>query len=131
MKPSDLALLKSKLPLSASTLARNPVQFSVQVGDSGTAPVVEQSASDGIGAKDTTKASDAARFLVRVESVRKRLLDTDNLCAKHFIDCCRFAGILPDDSPDKTEIQISQRKAVKGESERTIIEVYRITTPTP
>ena len=61
------------------------------------------------------------RILVRVTSIRNRLLDEDNLCEKYHVDLCRYAGALPDDTPDKVKIEVCQRKAAKGERERTEI----------
>lgn len=72
------------------------------------------------------KASHSGRFLVRVVSVRKRLLDEDNLCEKFHVDCLRYAGALPSDAPDTTHIETTQRKAGKGEAEHTLIEVFRL-----
>ena len=66
------------------------------------------------------------RFLVRVEAIRKRLLDEDNLCAKYHVDLCRYAGALPDDAPGTAHIEISQRKAEPKEEESTEIEIYEI-----
>ena len=63
------------------------------------------------------------RFLVSVTSIRKRLLDADNLVPKWHIDCLRYAGIIPDDSPDKCEIKIAQRKCEKGEEEKIEITI--------
>ena len=71
------------------------------------------------------QAQDSKRVLVRVTSVRKRLLDEDNLCEKFHIDCCRYAGLVLDDNPAGTKIEVSQRKAQKNEPERTIIEIIR------
>lgn len=66
------------------------------------------------------------RVLVRVESIRKRLLDEDNLCEKFHVDLCRYAGIISCDSPDKFKIEVGQRKTEKGELERTEITITRI-----
>ena len=63
------------------------------------------------------------RFLVRVESVRKRLADEDGLCEKYVLDCCRYAGLIPDDSPELCKVETSQRKAAKGEEEHTQITI--------
>jgi hypothetical protein len=70
-----------------------------------------------------TQGHHCQRFLVRVTSIRKRLLDEDNLAEKFHVDLCRYAGIIPGDEADKTRIETSQRKAEKGEEERTVIEV--------
>lgn len=64
------------------------------------------------------------RFLVRITSIRKRLLDEDNLVGKYHTDLLRYAGILPSDAPGEASIQATQRKTAKGEEERTLIEVF-------
>ncbi len=71
-----------------------------------------------------TQEGDSRRFLVRVTSVRNRLIDEDNLCEKYAVDCCRYAGLLPGDGPSQTQIEVAQRKAGKGEGEKTVIEVF-------
>ncbi len=89
-------------------------------------PVVEPSVSHG--------ALDAARIqkgvsrnvLVRVTAMRKRLLDEDNLCEKYVVDLLRNAGIIFDDAPGETKIEVCQQKAAKGEAERVKVEVFQI-----
>lgn len=66
------------------------------------------------------------RFLVRVTSVRRRLIDEDNLCEKYVLDCCRYAGLIPDDRPGTTQITVTQRKAGKEEAEHTVIEIFAV-----
>lgn len=68
----------------------------------------------------------SAQFWVRIESIRKRLLDPDNLCPKYHIDCLRYAGVLPDDTAETVRIETVQRKPKKGEEEGTLIHVWRI-----
>ena len=73
------------------------------------------------------KEGDPSRLLVCIESVRKnRLLDTDNLYggAKFYCDFLRYCGAIPDDTEDQIELKVTQRKAKKGEQEKTIIEVW-------
>lgn len=69
-----------------------------------------------------------AGILVRVTSVRSRLIDEDNLCEKYHVDLCRYAGIIPDDAPGVCRIETTQRKAAKGEAQHSIIEVVKGTT---
>lgn len=64
---------------------------------------------------------------MRVTSIRRRLIDEDNLCEKYAVDCCRYAGLLPGDGPGQTQIEIRQRKALKGEEEATLVEIYQLT----
>lgn len=77
--------------------------------------------------KNAAQGADSARFLVRVTSVRRRLIDEDNLCEKHVIDCCRHAGVIPDDRPGQTKIEVCQRKIQKWEAEHTLVEVFQLT----
>lgn len=71
------------------------------------------------------QAPDTGRILVRVTSFRRRLLDEDNLAEKYFVDCCRYAGLIASDAPDKTSIEVRQVKVKAGE-EGTLIEVEPI-----
>ena len=87
------------------------------------AAVVERDSSHAPLAAEEVQRPIGARFLVRITSVRKRLLDEDNLCEKYHVDLCRYAGVIPDDAPDKVKIEVSQRKAQKGERESVFLEV--------
>ena len=71
---------------------------------------------------------DSKLLLVVVTSIRKRLIDEDNLCEKYHIDLCRYAGIIPGDSPDKVRIETRQIKAGKNQAETVVIEVFDIFT---
>ena len=104
-------------------LAKNP---SLSVGDS--RPVAKLESNLGYAPLGAEKIQGRAggKFLIRVESVRSRLLDQDNLCEKYHVDLCRYAGVVPYDSPEQTKITVSQRKAEKGESEKVIVEVFEI-----
>lgn len=68
----------------------------------------------------------SGRFLVRLTSVRTRLLDEDNLCEKYHVDCCRYAGLLPGDGPGTTQIQTRQEKAEPKGREFVRIEIFRV-----
>lgn len=72
------------------------------------------------------KGPSSGKFLVRVVSCRKRLLDEDNLCEKLHVDCLRYSGVLPSDDPATTRIETTQRKVDKGEAEHVLIEVFRL-----
>lgn len=60
---------------------------------------------------------------MRVTSYRVRLLDEDNLCEKFHVDCCRYAGILPSDAPDKAHIVVTQKKVAKKAEQKTLVEI--------
>jgi hypothetical protein len=85
--------------------------------------VLEPNPCDGSLGAAQSKEEMAQRVLVRIESVRTRLLDTDNLCEKYLVDLCRYAGIIKNDNPENCQIETNQRKSFEGESEKTIIEV--------
>lgn len=72
------------------------------------------------------KARDTKRYVIRIVSVRTRLLDMDNLAEKYCVDFLRYCGAIPTDAPSTTEITCTQRKAGKEESEHTEIVVLRI-----
>jgi hypothetical protein len=55
------------------------------------------------------KANDAGRIRVVITSSRRRLIDPDNLCPKYFIDCLRYSGLIPDDSPEHITLEVKQR----------------------
>lgn len=75
-----------------------------------------------LGAKKG-KDPDPERFFVHVTSHRRRLIDPDNLCPKYFIDCLRYAGIIPNDRASDIDLSISQRKAKTNYTE---IEVLKL-----
>jgi len=94
--------------------------------DTGPAPVVERDRQPGtLGALPAQRAN-AGRFLVRVTSRRKRLLDEDNLCEKYAVDCCRYAGLIPGDGPGQTKIEVRQEKAEPGAAEEIHIQIFEL-----
>lgn len=86
---------------------------------------MERNTGDEPLAKKKVQRPTGSRVLVRVTSVRKRLLDEDNLCEKYHVDLCRYAGVISGDEAGKTKIETAQRKAEKGEEEKVIIEVFQ------
>lgn len=94
--------------------------------NSGKAPKLERGSKPPALEKGKAQGKHSGVLLVRITSVRARLLDEDNLCEKYHVDCLRYAGIISDDSPDKTRIETTQRKARKGEAERVEIEVFEL-----
>ena len=82
---------------------------------------------DGSLSKNEGEKVYSERMLVSVESVRSKLLDTDNLYggAKFFIDFLRYCGAIREDTEDQIDLKVTQRKAQKGEKEKTIIEVWK------
>lgn len=77
-------------------------------------------------AEDKIEKENPERFRVCVTSIRKRLLDEDNLCEKYHVDCLRRAGYIPDDNPEVTTIEVRQRRCQRGEPERIEIVIERL-----
>lgn len=91
------------------------------------APQLERGTGPWPLAKGKVEEGHPGRFLVVVKSYRRRLLDEDNLCCKFVVDCCRYAGVLPADSPDRAHITVSQEKVGSKAEERSEI----LITPLP
>lgn len=91
--------------------------------NTGEAPIVERGHEDEPLPPDRTKEGESPRFLVRFTSIRKRLLDEDNMVGKFLTDCLRYASIIPNDDPLTTSIEMRQEKAGKRD-ERVIVEVF-------
>ena len=117
---------KDRTSSLASAPPAAPNSYDNQTDRAGEVAKLERNSWDGPLAKGETEKGNPERVLVRVTSVRKRLIDEDNLAEKYHVDCCRYAGLIYGDEPSKTKIEVCQRKAKKGEAEHTIIE---ITTP--
>ena len=91
--------------------------------NTGKAPILERTAGNAALVKAQVQGRAGDRILVRIESVRKRLLDEDNLVSKYHTDLCRYSGLIPSDAPGICKIETTQRKAAKGEAERTEITI--------
>ncbi len=63
------------------------------------------------------------RYIVRIESVRKHMLDTDNICSKYITDLLRYSYIISSDDFEQTTIQTTERKCMPEEQEHTKIEI--------
>lgn len=115
MKLGHHGILRLFPNASLDLLSRNTSQAAVVERDSGDEPLAKEEVQRRVG----------ERVLVRVTSVRKRLLDEDNLCEKYHVDLCRYAGVIYDDEAGKTKIETAQRKTEKNEKEKVIIEVFQ------
>ena len=91
--------------------------------DTGKAPIPQRTAGNAALVEAQAQGRTGDRILIRIESVRKRLLDEDNLVSKYHTDLCRYSGLIPSDAPGVCKIETSQRKAEKGEEERTEITI--------
>jgi hypothetical protein len=94
--------------------------------NSGPVAVVERDTGDGALDSQEIQRRLGERVLVRLTAVRTRLLDEDNCCEKYHVDLLRYAGIIFDDSPGQTKIEVCQIKAGKGEREEVRLEVFKI-----
>lgn len=83
-------------------------------------------AGDGALGEIEGKEEGSGRFLVRFVSVRKRLLDEDNLCEKWYLDCLRYTGIVRDDRPEEVKVITTQRKVEPGEEEYVEISISQM-----
>lgn len=109
--PNALAAPRPTLP--PNLLARNTRK----------APKLERGSGDApLGAKKV-QGRNCPEFFVRITSVRKRLIDEDNLCEKYHVDLCRYAGVISGDEAGKTKIETTQCKVEKGGEEKILIEV--------
>lgn len=113
----------ASVPLSTKTPNLPQTAHDDQIDHSRQNPKLERDSGDEpLGASQVQEA-DSIRVRVRVVSIRKRLCDEDNLCEKFHVDCLRYLGAIPDDSPEKVSIETTQRQAAKGEDERTEITI--------
>lgn len=115
MKLGHHGILRLFPNASPDLLAYNSRQVAIMERDSGNKPLAKKKFQKRTGEK----------VLVRVTSVRKRLLDEDNLCEKYHIDLCRYSGVISGDEAGKTKIETAQRKTEKDEEEKVIIEVFQ------
>ena len=91
--------------------------------DTGKAAIPQCATSNAALVEAQVQGRTGDRILVRIESIRKRLLDEDNLVSKYHTDLCRYSGLIPSDAPGVCKIETTQRKAEKGEEERTEITI--------
>ena len=74
-------------------------------------------------AEKAGEGANPKRFRVCVTGFRRRLCDPDNLCPKYFIDCLRYAKIIPDDSAKHIILTVEQFKVRNSNEERTEITI--------
>jgi hypothetical protein len=115
--------IKKRFPNASESFIR----ANLSDGDSGAVTKLEPNPRNAPLAAKEVQRPTGERFLVRIEGRRKRLLDVDNSCEKYLVDLLRYCGVIPDDAPDKCEIEVSQTKCKKGEPEEITIKVFRIT----
>jgi len=112
--------------LASASKSTQQLNASLALGDTRSPAKLERDSSDAPLATRKVQKTTRSRFYVGVTAHRSRLLDQDNLCEKYHVDLCRYAGALPADSPDQTQIEVSQQKVKKGEPEKVVVEVWKI-----
>lgn len=98
----------------------------LSAGDSRENAVVEHGPIPVPLAAVQTKEAGPERVFVRFVSVRKFLLDPDNLCEKWYLDCLRLICAIRGDEPEAITLETTQRKVEKGEGEHTEITVFKL-----
>lgn len=127
LKPSAR---RAEKPLALANVQGRADSLSNENNSQSSDPVLERYLSDGTLGASQVKKRDTRRFLVRVTSFRRRLLDEDNLCEKFHVDCCRYAGLIPTDAASQTKIETGQVKVKSEADERTEIEILNYDPPT-
>lgn len=115
--------LRERFPNASDQFIRANAQLPLALGLEAPSAVLERDLRPRPLAARKAQGINPARFLVRVTSYRVRLLDEDNLCAKYVVDCCRYAGLIPGDSPATTQIATGQEKVRSKAEERTEVEI--------
>jgi len=85
----------------------------------------QRDAEKALGRSYERESQGSSRISVRFVSLRWRLLDEDNLTGgcKGLLDGLRYAGLIPNDSPDKISFFATQERIDKDQEEKTIIEI--------
>src|SRR3954462_8695061 len=91
---------------SASTRRRNPHLFADLPSGAERQPSAELFAPRAYETETYFKG----RCSVRVTSLRRRLIDQDNVWVKHHLDALCEAGILVDDGPNWCQLEVHQVK---------------------
>ena len=89
-------------------------------------PVTEPIVRSGVLATQQGAKTNGTRFSISITSFRTRLCDPDNLCGKHFVDCLRYSGLIPDDTAAFVDYSIRQEKVAKKEDEKTEIIITKL-----
>lgn len=111
-------------PVSEAVRRRNPHLF----GSVASSPKPQQAVRhDPLGAA-SGEEKNGPRFRVRIKSVRRRTLDTDNLTGgvKYFVDQLRYHQLIPNDRSQDIILEVTQEKTSMKELERTVIEIEQL-----
>lgn len=120
--PASMVREAAKTPSTGIVAQKKPIH-EVHTRSKTPRSIPQQTAGHESMATKAGKGSPPRRLLVRITSVRRRLLDSDNLIGKYYVDCLRYCGILLNDTEAEIDFRISQKKARTKDEERTIIEV--------
>ena len=101
-----------------------PERADGSVGNRRSNPKLERDPGHGALGQGQIQNFSPGKLLVRLTSYRTRLLDEDNLCEKYLVDCCRYSGLIRQDSPGAAKIEVRQEKVGKGEPEFVKIEIF-------
>lgn len=124
MSARPRTLTPDELLLHFPHASKSTVAANLPAGSARPTAEPECAAGDPVAPAAGDQKEDRPRFHVRITSVRRRLLDEDNLVGTFHCDLLRYAGVIPDDAPHLCRIETTQRKAAKGEEEHVVIEVF-------
>lgn len=114
--------LRRKFPNASTAFLR----ANLASGNPGKAAVLEHRPAPEPLAKNPVQETNPERVLVCFVSVRKQLIDPDNLCEKFLLDCLRYCRAISGDEPGAISLSTTQRKTREGEAEHTEITVWKI-----
>jgi hypothetical protein len=104
---------------------RNPqITYDDHTQNTRTDAELERNLSGSPLGKNQDESGTTTRVHIRFVSVRKRLIDPDNLAEKWLLDCLRNCRAIDGDEPEKITLETTQRKVTKGEAEHTRIDIY-------
>lgn len=121
--PSPAPTMPASEPEAAKQAQTAEKHYDDNLDHPRTNPKLECDPSNAPLATSEVQEGAESRICVRVCSVRKRLLDEDNLCEKYAVDSLRAIAAIPADDPATVRIETTQRKAAKGEAEHTEITI--------
>ena len=91
--------------------------------NTGATAKLERIAGDEPLAASKGEKEASGRVHFKFVSVRKRLIDPDNVSVKWLLDCCRRIGLVAGDEHDKITLETAQRRANKNEEEHTEVTI--------
>lgn len=93
--------------------------------DSAPAPKSQPASRHAPHVTPQPEAAYPGRVRIRVTSYRcGTQCDPDNLAAKYFIDCCRYARLIRDDTKGCIELEVTETRVPTKKEEGTLIEIF-------